>query len=232
MDQIRYQHSKIYKIVSDQTNRIYVGSTVNVLSKRLSEHKSMYKRYKNGSHHYVTSFDIVQYDDAKIILVESYPCNNKDELRARERYHIETLDCVNRCIPGRSAKEYRDEHRSDMIEYRIKHKEHLDTMMRKKSDCPCGGKFTYRSKQQHYKTRKHQKYLTLNIPVFDSNEPLPNETLPNETLPGDHLQENILGSDEIITMATSERPQSDQDAHNQELLPIQTIQSFSCVSKY
>jgi hypothetical protein len=39
------------------------------------------------------------------VLVENYPCNSKDELKARERYYIENNDCVNINVPTITTKE-------------------------------------------------------------------------------------------------------------------------------
>ena len=79
----KYQRGKIYKIISNQTNDVYYGSTVEpYLTNRLSRHKSNFKGWLNGNDKYVTSFEIIKFDDAKIILVENCQCNTKDELRA------------------------------------------------------------------------------------------------------------------------------------------------------
>ncbi|ARF12390.1 hypothetical protein Klosneuvirus_5_60 [Klosneuvirus KNV1] len=87
-----YQHGKIYKITSDETEQIYIGSTIQPLHKRLIQHRNKYKRYKNGTYHYLSSFEIVNYDDAVIILIENYPCNTKEELFIREQYWKDNLD--------------------------------------------------------------------------------------------------------------------------------------------
>ena len=86
----KYENGKIYKIVSKQTPYIYIGSTHQPITNRLSGHKSQYKLWKNGKCAYLTSFKIVQYDDVEIILIENYPCNNKEELEIREKYYIQT----------------------------------------------------------------------------------------------------------------------------------------------
>ena len=39
-----YQQAKIYKIVNNVDDEIYVGSTVNRLSKRFSDHKAKAKK--------------------------------------------------------------------------------------------------------------------------------------------------------------------------------------------
>lgn len=89
-----YTQGKIYRIVSS-TGKQYVGSTVETLSQRLSRHR----RYmKDPSHQGVSSVKLLQEDpQAKIILIENYPCQNSEELRAREQYWIEHIEggCVN-----------------------------------------------------------------------------------------------------------------------------------------
>jgi hypothetical protein len=102
---MNYQNGKIYKIVSNLTDKIYIGSTCSPLYKRHYEHKNNYKRFLNGSFHYITSFEILKFDHSDMQLVESYPCNSKEELHAREGMHIKQNDCVNKSLPGRTHDE-------------------------------------------------------------------------------------------------------------------------------
>jgi len=87
-----YQNGKIYKLVSNISNDIYIGSTVNKLSHRLNMHK--YKTNKCVSKQLFANDAVIQ-----IILIELCPCNNKMELTAREHHYITTLVCINKCIP-------------------------------------------------------------------------------------------------------------------------------------
>jgi len=77
---VNYSNGKIYKIISDQTDLIYIGSTTQQLSKRKQRHKSN----KDCS-----SKEILQYEDARIILIEMFSCNCKEELSAREQYFMD-----------------------------------------------------------------------------------------------------------------------------------------------
>ena len=64
----KYKRGKIYKLVSFQTDKVYVGSTCEpYLSNRMSKHRVNFKNYQNGGYHYVTSFELLKYDDADII---------------------------------------------------------------------------------------------------------------------------------------------------------------------
>ena len=107
---MNYSNAKIYRIVCNETGEQYIGSTTQSLSQRLSEHKSKYKRYLNKIQHYTTSFEIIKKNNYDIILIEELKdCQNKDQLHKRERYYIENMDCVNKCIPTRTGKEYNKE---------------------------------------------------------------------------------------------------------------------------
>jgi hypothetical protein len=100
-----YQKSKIYKITSGDLT--YIGSTTQeTLAQRLSGHVSGYKQWKKGNRDKVTSFQLIETGIYEIILIELFPCGSKDELYARERFHIENTTCVNKVIPGQTIKEW------------------------------------------------------------------------------------------------------------------------------
>ena len=87
-----YQNGKIYKLVSNISSDIYIGSTVNKLSHRLNAHK---KKSNGCASKQLFANDAV----IQIILIELCPCNNKMELRAKEHHYITTLGCINKRIP-------------------------------------------------------------------------------------------------------------------------------------
>eukprot|EP00952_Eustigmatos_sp_NYUAD-ZCMA_P011914 48108-Eustigmatos_ZCMA.PRE.1 len=62
--------------------------------------------WQNGQTHYVTSYTVMENGDFDIILLEEYSCNTKEQLHARERYWIESMECVNIKIPTRSKAEW------------------------------------------------------------------------------------------------------------------------------
>ena len=103
---MKYQNSKIYKLVSP-SGLTYIGSTTQSLAKRKGKHKTNYKCWKGGYQSYCTSFKLLDeaIDDIDIVLLETCNVNNKEELHAKERYWIESTDCVNKVVPGRTQKE-------------------------------------------------------------------------------------------------------------------------------
>ena len=125
-----YQLGKIYQIVCLTTGQKYIGSTTEpTLARRLSGHVRTYKCWKKEKHNYISSFTIIEGGNFQIELLETCPCNSKDELNAREGHYIRTIDCVNRCVTGRSLKEsykaYRETHKTEIKAYYEANKDRL-----------------------------------------------------------------------------------------------------------
>ncbi len=56
---VLYENGKIYKIVCNQTQQQYIGSTtLELLSQRLAKHVSNYKSHLIGKNSYISSFVI------------------------------------------------------------------------------------------------------------------------------------------------------------------------------
>ena len=83
-----YALSKIYKLVSNMTSDIYIGSCLMRLSTRLSQHK-------NKSNSCVSKKLFVDNAIITIVLIENFACNTKNELKARELHYITTNNCIN-----------------------------------------------------------------------------------------------------------------------------------------
>ena len=108
---IDYSKGLIYKIVCKdlECKDIYVGSTTS-FRRRKYEHKShshstieKYQTYKL----YICIKENGGWDNFDMIEIEKYPCNDANELRARERYYYEQLKgTLNGNVPNRSKKEY------------------------------------------------------------------------------------------------------------------------------
>lgn len=105
----KYKNGKIYKITSNQTEKWYIGSSTQKLYDRIANHRANYKLWQNNPDKYdfVTSYDIIKYDDHKIELIEEYPCNTKQELRQRENYYLALYKniCVNKIRAYQSKEE-------------------------------------------------------------------------------------------------------------------------------
>lgn len=128
-----YSKGKCYYIKSNKTNRFYIGSTIQTLIDRFNSHKGGYASYKkNGTAEYCTSYDIIEYEDAYIELIEDYPCESEYALHRREgelqRNHLGLI--VNKQIAGRTNKEWIEDNKEEVSkkskEYRKNHKEERD----------------------------------------------------------------------------------------------------------
>ena len=160
---INYQESKIYKLVNSDNTLCYVGSTTQPLSKRKAEHHSSFKCWQKKRTKYLTSFKLFENNenDVDIVLIENYPCSNKEELHKRERYYIDLMECVNKNKPTRTQKEWLREHLERVTKINMKNitvslTEHPSCGI---FTCECGKIFTLENKQSHDKSVKHIKYL-------------------------------------------------------------------------
>ena len=118
-----YTNSKIYKIVSDNLpGTSYIGSTTRTLAQRLSKHVCESKANSNSKKGCTSKF-IIAAGNHHIIWIEDCPCDNIEQLKARERYYIETSMCVNKSIPGRTQKEWRQANAERLREANKKHRQ-------------------------------------------------------------------------------------------------------------
>ena len=115
----KFHNSKIYTIRSPQSDKFYIGSTTQTLCRRLSNHKSRYKAYLNGTDQFGTSFKILELGDAYIELLEEINYDNKNQLQKREGELIRKhkLELVNKFIPCQSPREYYDANKDKISEY-------------------------------------------------------------------------------------------------------------------
>ena len=140
----------IYGILCKTTWKVYYGSTELTIERRLEIHEKDYKAYLKGYYHYVSSYEVLKNNNYEIKLLEK--CDNKIHMEEREGYYIRTFPCVNKCIPGRTMKEYNKQ-------YREANKVQITEKRKEKYTCACGSSSTIHHKSDHEKTNKHKKYL-------------------------------------------------------------------------
>ena len=83
-----YKNSKIYAIKSEQAQKYYIGATTKRLCQRMAQHRQNYNKYVDKKVDHDCSFDILQFSDAQIQLLESYECNTKDELNNKLQSYL------------------------------------------------------------------------------------------------------------------------------------------------
>jgi len=165
-----YFTGKIYAIKCNDTDDVYIGSTINILEKRLDGHKKNMKRYNEGKCGYTSSFEIIKYDNAYIELLEAYPCYSKMELCRKEGEYIQNMECVNKCRPcitDEEKKEYGKEYYEANTEkvlqrqkgYYEANKEQVLQRQKQKYTCRCGSNIRIDGKIEHERSKKHQVYI-------------------------------------------------------------------------
>ena len=107
--------TQIYKIVDNDTNECYIGSTKHPLNVRLSQHK-----YHKRNNMYYSSSKL-NLDNCSISCIEE--CNEENRWE-REAYWIKNIECINERQMGNNfdekayRKKYAEEHKEERKEYR------------------------------------------------------------------------------------------------------------------
>ena len=114
---------RIYKITSNETDYIYIGSTTQQLNVRFVGHKTKYKTYTKNNHEYITSFELCKYVDAKIELIHEGLFSDRKDMEKYEGDTIRTTpNAINKIVPGttkqESAKKYYEQNKEAISERR------------------------------------------------------------------------------------------------------------------
>lgn len=174
-----YSKAKIYQIVNDIDNEIYVGSTTQALCKRMAKHrgeintkaKSHRKLYQHMKNKGVQHF--------RIELIKEFPCDNKEQMTAEEGKYIRELKpTLNKKIEGRTTKEWIQDNKEHLNEYRklneekikayskhyrMENKAILKEKQQQPYNCVCGSDITLNNKTRHLKSKKHQQFINENV---------------------------------------------------------------------
>ncbi len=164
----KYNNGKIYKIIDNTNNNIYIGSTIQDLNKRLNHHKCCYNKKNNNSVNI-----IIKNNDYKIELIENYSCNNKKELLEREGHYIRNTEyCINKVQPGIDRKETikksNEKRKEEIKNWHYENKEKVKEYKKKyenkklrliKVKCDCGLLIAKCNLNRHKKSKKHINFL-------------------------------------------------------------------------
>lgn len=182
---IDYANSVIYKLVPNDMNLpdCYIGSTTN-FNARKAQHKAVCNDPSNKKYNtplYQTIRAKGGFDGWDMVLVENFPCKNKQELHARERHQIQEHQTnLNKLIPTRTQEEryeiYRERdplicacgkqyHLSDKARHEKsqRHQSWIENGEKKNEGieilCDCGAQYHKADKARHIKSQRHQKFL-------------------------------------------------------------------------
>ena len=151
---------RVYKIVHNQSDLVYIGSTLNQLKYRWRDHKNSYKKWQNGKagacaiYEY---FDQYGVDNFTCILIKEYKVADKKQLYALEQLWINKLRCVNKqCafqpIKKERKKQYYKDNQQQISERK---KQYYDVNQQKILE---KNKQYYKDNQQKLLDQKKQYY--------------------------------------------------------------------------
>jgi len=143
---IDYLKTLIYKLCCNDTaiTQIYVGSTTN-WTRRKQKHKETCNR-ETHKYYNCKNYQFIRanggWDNWSMIQIEAYPCQNKREAEARERYWYELLGAELNIYCPFTTEQEKKEHQN---QYDLAHKEEK--------------KQYYKENKEQIKEYKKQYYL-------------------------------------------------------------------------
>ena len=180
---IDYSKTIIYKITcnDDDVDYLYVGSTTDFV-RRKACHKSDCNNISGKSYNskkYSAMRNNGGWDNFRMIMIEEYPCKNRNEAEKREDEVMMNLKAnMNTNRASRCRKQYtidtKDEKKKYDKQYRIYNIKTLKEkwkanynekkeLLNQKHNCSCGGVYTHQHKARHFKSNKHVNYLNNQI---------------------------------------------------------------------
>ena len=148
---VQYSNGRIYKIICDNDDSIYIGSCSMDLRKRLSNHKM-----KNSK---CSSKYLFEQGDCDIILIEKYPCNDCEELRMREQYWMNIYKKNGfKLVNSRKAYLTVEQIKESKNQYKINNKERKKELNKKSWE---NNKWKYKEEVRWISLWKSKKRLIL-----------------------------------------------------------------------
>ena len=152
---------RVYKIIHNQSDICYIGSTFNELRIRWKQHRdrfSVFKKHQNrvmSIHKYFNEHGL---DNFRIILIKEYDVSDRKQLEAFEQLWMNRLKCINE----QSAFNPLRQHKQTKKIYRDANKSTIAEQKATKMTCECGGRWTKgHGFKRHEQTKKHQRFINV-----------------------------------------------------------------------
>jgi group I intron endonuclease len=180
----RYDHCKIYTLINNIDDEIYVGSTCLLLHKRLFAHKCLAKLHPEVKVY--NHLNTIGWNNVRIVLTEDYKCSTKTELLNRERYWIDILKPslntekvkvpINLEAQKLKIKQYREanihKYKEYMKKYNAENIDRIKMINKTKMHCDvCDCSYNKSNRLSHFRTQKHiqnesLKNAEINAPIL------------------------------------------------------------------
>ncbi len=106
---VNYQHAKIYQVINDVNDIVYIGSTCQMLCQAMAHHR------QRAVGKLTRAMNEIGSDHFRILLIKSFPCNSKDELQAEVYNTVREvqglgIEVYNKIIDGLLSADTRPPH--------------------------------------------------------------------------------------------------------------------------
>jgi hypothetical protein len=146
------REAKVYKVINDVDDEIYVGATKECLSHRLGKYRTAMRKGDRKSK-FMNHMKELGTEHFKIILLEEFKSSNIDQMKAKRQEWIDKLKpTLNQTFVDTNRQEERK------IKQLGQQKQCYDKT-KNIIVCECGGRYdTYNTSktQRHFKTKKHK----------------------------------------------------------------------------
>ena len=160
----KYKNGKIYTIrYKNDDSLIYVGSTCQPLYKRWSQHKSHSKKTEKENIQLYIKMNDTDVNDWYIELYEDCSCERKEQLLKREGQVIREIGTLNRIISGRTNKEWSEDNKEKMQEYKKEWAEDNKEKIKEYNENNKGEKKEYNKQYKEANKEKINEYASANI---------------------------------------------------------------------
>ena len=196
----KYTNGKIYCIRNWVDDDVYVGSTIQPLSKRMQKHRDDSRKEKQQNRKLYKKMNELGIEQFYIELLEKFECNDGEELHQQEGKWIRQIGTLNGHIAGRTRKEssaeyhqnnresINERHRQNRINNaeqtkegsKVAYEKHKNKIFERRKEiieCPCGVKHIRHITAQHKKTKHHQQWEVENKNISNNiyNDEIPQE---------------------------------------------------------
>jgi hypothetical protein len=105
----------IYAFIDNETYEIYIGATIQDIKKRYGKHMTDLRMFlgltNKGTRNYRKSFDILFYDNYKVVCIHELDNIDKKDLKLFESMYIikfkkQGLKIINSCISNKQARKF------------------------------------------------------------------------------------------------------------------------------
>lgn len=121
-----YRIGRIYKIIHNQSDIIYIGSTFSSLNTRFYDHKRHFKDENTKTNCSIYKY-FEQYgtNQFKMILIKEYECVDRQHLYSKEQLWIKKLKCINERNAFNPIKNrlYREINKEKLLKYAKNYRE-------------------------------------------------------------------------------------------------------------